>query len=446
MKSREQTRNLSQDTGPGSRATLVYLDTTGDSFVDKPAGWWDRMSPVALARLIERVDAGIPFHIGEHYEFVRALARMKRGLSRVAWNRILRNLEPAAWISCGSGPQWCPRVLGNGGVAIRNFHRVLGVDLRNGASVSGAPPSRIRREVETVLSRAAKTSEPGVMLMHHSSEGVIYTQRIPDNCVFRGQSFLFVPASLVRGLRVLGAAGGSGSGGLIFRLFHDTVCVYGSYRHGDDADTVIENFALARFDPEWKFPLTKLLDTGKAWPQFVEWIVDDLDEEFLNYGVPISLQKDFRTKMTAVTPNSWASRLYAILNGFPPLFSRDSLYPPVTERYNIYSLPGEPAGKRVTRTLSAFGVKRAKLAGGASSERIRSVTVPFHDLIQARNLAVALSKRFGAVRLTIPHLGLDHLQGGANRGETGNGDWFGFGRRSGVISVALPARRTSLTA
>jgi len=64
----------------------------------------------------------------------------------------------------------------------------------------------------------------------------------------------------------------------------------------------------------------------------------------------------------------------------------------------------------------------------------------------SRCCAVALSKRFGAVRLTVPHLGLDHLQGGANREEAGNGDWFGFGRRSGVISVALPARRMSLTA
>ena len=418
-----------------AEATLAYFDPGDQSFVDKPAGYWKGISPVALALLVEQVDTGIPFHIGEHYEFVRALARVKRALPRAQWKRILSKLEPGAWTS-GDGPQWCPRVLGNGGVAIRNFHRVLGVDLSKGVSVSGAQPSRIRREVQTVLRRAAKTSEPGVMLMQHSSEGVIYTERIPDNCVFRGQSFLFAPASLVRGLRVLGAAGGTGSEELIFRLFHDTVCVYSPYRHRDDAGTVIENFALARFDVEWKFPLTKLLDAGNAWPQFVEWINDDLDEELIRCGVPISLQKDFRAQMTAAAPHSWASRLYAILNEFPPLFSRDPLYPPITERYSIYSIPSEPAGKRVTRALLALGIQRTKPAVDPTAERIRSVTLPFHDLSRARDLAVGLSKRFGAVRLTVPHLGLDHLQGGANREEAGNGDWFGFGRRNGVISMA----------
>jgi hypothetical protein len=277
------------------------------------------------------------------------------------------------------------------------------------------------------------------MLMHHSPAGVIFSmERLPDNCVFRGQSLLFAPASLVRGLRVLGAAGSSGPEESIFRLFQDTVCVYGTYRHSDDADTVVENFALARFDLDWKFPLTKMLDAGNAWHQFVGWINDDLDEDFIRWCVPVSLRQDFRAEMTAAVPHSWASQTFEILNQFPPLFSSDPLCPPIIGwkppsppsrlRYSIYSLQSEPAEKSLTQSMTTLGVHRAKLARDPESKRIRSVAVPFRDLVQSRKLVLALSKRFGPVRLTIPHLGLDHFQGCGQHQKDGNGDWFGFGR------------------
>jgi hypothetical protein len=58
----------------------------------------------------------------------------------------------------------------------------------------------------------------------------------------------------------------------------------------------------------------------------------------------------------------------------------------------------------------------------------------YSNLKTARRLATALRRRFGPLRLTIPHLGLDHREP-FGAGKTGNSVWFGFGRRNGMHIV-----------
>lgn len=195
--------------------TLVCLDTGDHEFVDQPAEFWKSTSPMALARKIEQARTRIQFHPGWNHEFLAALARVKRVIPASRWRRILARLEPGLWTSCDDGPDWDPRVLANGGVAIRNFHRVLGIDLEHGISVSGFASSRLRQEVRIVLRRGEKTAAFGVMLLHHGPAGITFAQRVPENCQFCGQSLLFTPASLVQDLGVLGAGAPRDEAGVV---------------------------------------------------------------------------------------------------------------------------------------------------------------------------------------------------------------------------------------
>jgi hypothetical protein len=44
-----------------AETTMVYFDLGDHRFVDRPAGYWKAMSPVALARLIEQAAKGSSF-------------------------------------------------------------------------------------------------------------------------------------------------------------------------------------------------------------------------------------------------------------------------------------------------------------------------------------------------------------------------------------------------
>jgi hypothetical protein len=61
--------------------------------------------------------------------------------------------------------------------------------------------------------------------------------------------------------------------------------------------------------------------------------------------------------------------------------------------------------------------------------------VAYSNLSKARDLAKALRRRFGALRLTIPHLGLHHREP-YQKGRQGNGAWFGLDRTECVRVVS----------
>ncbi|MCX6623792.1 MAG: hypothetical protein NTY38_22560 [Acidobacteria bacterium] len=330
-------------------------------------------------------------------------------------------------------------------MAIRNFHRVLGIDLEHGVSVSGVKHEQILREVRTVLRRGRKTAESGVMLVHHGPQGIIFSQRVPVNCHFHGQSILFTSASLVEDLTVLGATASQAESPqeiLAIRLFPDTACVYTMYRHRDDADTLVESFALARFDLEYAFPASGILEGANVWPGFLEWVTENLDQELSSCDVPPSLQEDIRTLMTAEQPNSWAAQLFEIMKRFPPLFGKEPRYPPTVDPWTawthgrrrccFYSFEAQASAPRVARAIAALGIGGAQPAKAAiASNGIHGVCCPYTNLAEARKVAVAFRRRFGPLRLTIPHLGLNHREPGCDTNE-GNGAWFGFARRGGV--------------
>jgi hypothetical protein len=425
---------------------ITCLCAAKENFSERPAEFWRKTSPLALAKLIEQVPSSIEFHPGEHHDFVAALAKVKRAVAPERWRRVLRRLVPVLWVSCEGGPGWDPRVLANGGVAVRNFHRILGLQLAAGVSVSGASLAMIRREVQTVLRRGVKAQNESVMLMHHASDGIIYTQEVPEDFQFLGQSILFCPASLTKGLSVLSLAARATSPEpqemLAIRLFTDTVCAYTMYRHGDDADTVVESFAASRLDSDFRLSTAGLVEGPNAWPAFVGWAGEVLDQELPCCDVPRSLRSDIRALMTSDETHSWASQCFGLLGEFPALFGQDPLRLPNADT-NVESVAGrEPSclyafekalsSARAARAIQVLAVQGAPLmARGGACEGLR---VPYSNLETARRLASALRRRFGPLRLTIPHLGLDHREP-FGAGKRGNSVWFGFGRRNGIHIV-----------
>jgi hypothetical protein len=293
---------------------------------------WKHTPPFELAGKIERAKARIPFHPGWDQEFVLALAQVKRAVPKARWRRILTRLAPGLPASCDGGPDWDPRVLANGGLAIRNFHRVLALDLEHGASVKGIEPAVLRREVRTVLRRGEKADESATLLLHHGPGGIVYLRRVPAGARFHGQSILFTPVSLLSDLKVLGARRKRKAREeqmAAIRLFQDTACFYSLYRHADEADTIVESFALSRFDRDFTFSTAGLLpESNNLSQEFLKWVEDQVDGELPGCGVPKPIREDLRALMTSDDPGGWAAQILAMLRQFPPLFAKDPGRPP----------------------------------------------------------------------------------------------------------------------
>jgi hypothetical protein len=130
---------------------------------------------------------------------------------------------------------------------------------------------------------------------------------------------------------------------------------------------------------------------------------------------------------------------------FPPLFGKDPLQLPDAEPgtagsdgnrpYCIYSFEVEVSSARIERAIAALRMEGARPVKESGAKGSRGVHVSYQNLLEAKKVAVALRKRLGPLRLTIPHLGLDHREVAGDI-KQGNGAWFGFSRRDGVIVSA----------
>ena len=448
-----------------------------------PEDFHERAHPAALAEVILNLKDPFEFQVGAGAErFCLALAEVKRTQPFACWEQLLAKLAPRASISVMNGPAWQPHILIHGGLAIRNYHRVLAISLDSGTSQSGLDPLGIAADVASVLQRAHNPIEDA-HLIHHRPMGIELLQVLPTPFRPVGQTLLFVNnRRLLRGLPVLGQWERWGARAkdrcaynVTFRLFRDTVCAYQLYRHADAADVLLEHYAISVLDPEEPGEPVSISDRLTPSYAFDEAVGEQIDE-ILECCEPRDIAFDFRTAMLS-SENEWSWRNYLRehLNVMPVLFAREYNRPVPFERDDLsaeaaeehqgkcreawayYFSGSEMSGRNLARSTlgpKGDGAVIAEPVEDFGSYRFRPLDAsvppapvdiapqPRHrwgdtglgirvtGLPEAQNTARAMCCATAAqVTMIIPHLGLHQHYFANGRHREGNARWFGLASR-----------------
>ncbi len=178
-------------------------------------------------------------------------------------------------ISVGNGGLWGLRVLANGGLMIRNLHRIIGFDGNLEDSIE-IPVATLKAQLDEIHAgiEALNTKEQDPItavdfsLVHRDEKGVYWTQAIPERLSKVGQTLIFINEKLIEKLRVtlegaeknlllsdsvLDVAACSRTGHCVLRVFVDRVFLFSTSRLGDEYDTLAEYFSYIIDDAETGF-------------------------------------------------------------------------------------------------------------------------------------------------------------------------------------------------
>jgi hypothetical protein len=134
---------------------LVELGSGNFGFDEDNYEFWEHVAPKQLIELLEGSSAKVEWDLYERRGVVGALAKLKEAVPPAKWQTVLSKLVPTCWL-CIEGDDWDPRILDNGGVLIRNYHRARSMDLDYGASISGVKTTQLRPKLRSLCAEARR--------------------------------------------------------------------------------------------------------------------------------------------------------------------------------------------------------------------------------------------------------------------------------------------------
>ncbi len=172
------------------------------------------------------------------------------------WDIFSASVDISVWGS----DTWAPRILPNGAVLIRNHHRVIGIDEQTSGELQ-IDNITLQKEVSQ-LETFVKTQMDLENLSFHfhiinrNEEGFNWTLNTPEKLSNYGQTLVFVSNTVLEEAKNSGkfddehfifnetietTANSSRSGHAVLRVFKTTTFIHGTYRAGDDYDSILEN-------------------------------------------------------------------------------------------------------------------------------------------------------------------------------------------------------------
>lgn len=160
------------------------------------------------------------------------------------------------------GDPWLPHIMLNGGVAVRNHHRVIAMD-QPPEAVLVMSRDKLYEELQT-LQDHIDPDEPEdekdirFSILHHGHDGFLWTRTIPQPLSAVGQTLVFIPhmwlkraveegilpeGSMLTRPEVLEIAQNSRSGHCVLRVFKNRTFVHSTYRASDEYDILLEEFS-----------------------------------------------------------------------------------------------------------------------------------------------------------------------------------------------------------
>lgn len=175
------------------------------------------------------------------------------------WDCFDINLDFSIW---GSNV-WEPRVLPNGSILIRNIQKVIGINeqVSDKLDVRFSSLHTDLNELEDVLHNKKFLHEEDTLsfsILHRNENGFIWTRKVPENLSEVGQTLIFISKDMILRLRASGKLNQNNafisdkalaiskqsvSEHCVFRIFKYSTLMYGTYRLGDEYDTILESYS-----------------------------------------------------------------------------------------------------------------------------------------------------------------------------------------------------------
>lgn len=301
--------------------------------VDCDADWWPEdlaaMDAIALVeKIAERAEYdSCTVNVAEGEEGVNVLwAKMSEAAHRVdheTLNTAMQAFELTADVVVVDGDGFAPRLMPNGSLAIRNFHRVLLISERTRQEVvvdSGA----LRREL-VELARTGDNAK-AVSVVHRGLGGEVHVGRaVPVTLSTVGHSLIFVHASadlakaptLVKsGLKEIG-------GWVMIRVFGDRCYFHALDRGSDDLDTLVREYGAWGPAGEAADRDAREFDLVVGDVAMREWFRSRSREIFESYGLELFPEDSPMHSPILTMINAYADEKRSQLT-FPPFFGPDS--------------------------------------------------------------------------------------------------------------------------
>lgn len=239
---------------------------------------------------------------------------------------ILKQFQLNFNISCMMGDTWNPHILMNGGVLIRNIHRVVSIDAVHDEVIISK--EKVKQDLIEILSdnQNIDNDVPNIFLIHNNSCKIQYLVENDaiEKCELSdfGQTLIFINASDFIASSVsktnifksssFKKASQSTRGFVVLRVFSKQSFIHTCFRASDDYDTILENYS---FNPTYDD-----IDSGvKNDYDLIFSEVKDMFQENTFSDIPIK-SENFKKDFLVHLENTYLKKLVWQIMEFSPFF------------------------------------------------------------------------------------------------------------------------------
>jgi hypothetical protein len=255
------------------------------------------------------------------------------------WDCFEINLDFSIW---GSNV-WEPRVLPNGSILIRNIQKVIGINeqLSDKLEVRFSALTNDLKELEDTLQNKKFLHEEDTLnfsILHRDENGFIWTRKVPEKLSEVGQTLIFISRDMILRLRAngklspnnafisdkaLAISKQSVSEHCVFRVFKYSTLMYGTYRLGDEYDTILESYSYRLGDdPLSNEYIEKDVSTDFNFiKKYIKYIVQN--EELEIYGTEVlKHNRNIKVLLADKVCEDYSSKKASQINELKPLFGQ----------------------------------------------------------------------------------------------------------------------------
>jgi tetratricopeptide (TPR) repeat protein len=301
--------------------------------VDCDADWWpENLAAMDAVALVEKIAERAEYdsctvNVAEGEEGINLLwAKMSEAAHRVDQSTLdtaMQAFELTADVAVVDGNGFAPRLMPNGSLVIRNFHRVLLISDRIQQELV-IDSNSLRGEVAEL----ARTSDHAKVLrvVHRGLGGEVHIGcAVPETLSAVGQSLIFVHSSAdLAKAATLAKSSLTGMGGwVMIRVFGDRCYFHALDRGPDDLDTLVEEYGVRRSTNESTGGDDCEFDVVVGDAAMREWFRCRSREIFESYGLKLFPDDSPMHSPILTMINAYADEKRSQLT-FTPFFGPDS--------------------------------------------------------------------------------------------------------------------------
>jgi hypothetical protein len=242
---------------PAQRSTLKVLKSIEDLDLAEDIVW-DEVEITRVLAALEARDEPLGLNLySDVPDFALNLAHQVLRQAPERYVAFLETIGPNFFVSCWGGPMWSPRVMWDGGILVRNHHRVQGVNFAGFVRIDDmdgliADLEKIREGVPALF------PDPDVHYYYLWMLNAVGDEIVSDldfsrvdragNCLVGIGSTDLLAACDVLTPEIFGDTIDISRGGMVLRLFEGGVSAYTTGRWADSLDYVTDNMWLGQYD------------------------------------------------------------------------------------------------------------------------------------------------------------------------------------------------------